>query len=82
MRLSVTREIFTDVSTIEEFLIDGHHECLTLGDPVRDEKIKGKTAIPAGIYDVAFARANTFARDMPRFRERSRFARHAHPSGQ
>jgi hypothetical protein len=66
MKLMVIRKIFTDVSTIGELEVDGVHQCLTLEDPVRDTKIKGKTAIPAGTYDLVIAPSPKFGRRMPR----------------
>ncbi len=66
MKLTLVRKIFTDASTVGELAIDGVPECLTLEDPVRDQKIKGKTAIPAGTYDVVIAFSRKFKRRMPR----------------
>lgn len=36
MEMLVTRQVFTDESTIGEMTIDGVHECFTLEDKVRD----------------------------------------------
>lgn len=40
-------------------------ECFTLEDPVRAEKIAGKTAIPAGRYRVIINRSQRFGKDLP-----------------
>jgi Steigviridae/Suoliviridae L,D-carboxypeptidase/transpeptidase len=66
MKLTLVRRIFTDTSTIGELAIEGEPECLTLEDPVRDRKIKGKTAIPAGTYGLVVALSPRFRRRMPR----------------
>ena len=65
MKISLERKIFTDESTIGELLIDGSHECLTLEDKVRDKKIKGVTAIPAGSYEILIQQSAKFKRLMP-----------------
>src|SRR5690606_32791950 len=43
-------------STLSELYIDGEYTCYVLEDSVRDEKIKGSTAIPAGRYKLEFNR--------------------------
>lgn len=43
-------------STLSELYIDGEFICYVLEDSVRDKKIKGSTAIPAGRYRLAFRR--------------------------
>ncbi|MCC2600301.1 DUF5675 family protein [Sphingobacterium sp. FBM7-1] len=43
-------------STLSELYIDGEFICYVLEDSVRDEKIPGSTAIPAGRYKLAFRR--------------------------
>lgn len=43
-------------STLSELYIDGEFICYVLEDSVRDKKIKGSTAIPAGRYQLAFRR--------------------------
>jgi len=66
MKLKLERKIRTDQSTIGELTIDGKHECVTLEDVVRDKKIKGQTAIPAGTYNLVIAQSPRFKRLMPR----------------
>jgi hypothetical protein len=65
MNLKVTRKIFTDKSTIGEMAVDGEFECFTLEDVVRPVKIKGKTAIPKGTYEVAITFSNKFKKLLP-----------------
>ena len=43
-------------STLSELYITGERVCYGLEDSVREEKIKGSTAIPAGRYKLAFNR--------------------------
>ena len=43
-------------STLSELYIGGERICYVLEDSVREEKIKGSTAIPAGRYKLAFRR--------------------------
>ena len=65
MQLTLTRKIFTSESTVGELAIDGVQECLTLEDPPRDVKIKGRTGIPAGTYTVVLGKSAKFKRIMP-----------------
>ncbi len=66
MQLVLTRKTFTDTSTIGELTVDGAFQCFTLEDVPRDRKIPGKTAIPAGTYEVIINHSPKFGRDMPR----------------
>jgi hypothetical protein len=65
VQLQLVRKEFTDNSTIGELSVDGAFECFTLEDVVRDEKIKGETAIPAGTYEVAVTFSNKFQKLLP-----------------
>jgi hypothetical protein len=65
MEMRVTRQVFTDKSTIGELTIDGVHQCFTLEDKVREEKIFGQTAIPAGRYEVTVSFSNHFKKKLP-----------------
>ncbi len=72
----LNRKIFTDNSTIGK-LIFGGFECFTLEDTMRrrdinedgklqsSEKVPGRTAIPAGIYDISIQESGKFDRPMP-----------------
>jgi Family of unknown function (DUF5675) len=65
MKLVVVRKEFTDKSTIGELSIDGEFFCYTLEDVVRDVKVFGETAIPAGTYQVSITFSPHFKRDLP-----------------
>jgi hypothetical protein len=65
MEMQVTRQTFTDKSTIGELTIDGVHQCFTLEDKVRDQKVFGETAIPAGRYEVVVNFSNHFQKMLP-----------------
>ena len=47
-------------ATISQVFVDGELMCFSIEDPVRESKIKGQTAIPAGTYKVGL-------RNSPRF---------------
>lgn len=77
MNLLIKAKTKTDNSTISELLIDGENECLILEDADRgltDEmldtdilKLKtfGKTAIPAGRYQVVITYSSRFKKYLP-----------------
>ncbi|MCC2682362.1 MAG: hypothetical protein K0S36_1926 [Nitrosospira multiformis] len=65
MDLRVKRLEFSDDSTIGELSVDGEFECYTLEDKVRPVKIKGKTAIPAGQYEVVINFSQRFQKPLP-----------------
>ena len=65
MEMLVTRQTFTDESTIGELTIDGVHQCFTLEDKVRPVKIFGQTAIPAGRYEVVVNESAHFHKLLP-----------------
>lgn len=69
MRLNLTRKIFTSESTIGTLSVDDDFECVTLEDRVRDKKIHGATAIPAGTYEVVIRHSPKFGRKMPRLKD-------------
>ncbi|WP_312365312.1 DUF5675 family protein, partial [Sphingobacterium sp.] len=50
MELTLKRFRQGNNSTLSELYIDGTFQCYGLEDTVRDVKIKGRTAIPAGTY--------------------------------
>ena len=61
------RTTLTANSTIGElYMPDGAFQCFTLEDVVRSHKEAGKTAIPAGRYEVAVLWSNRFKKPMPR----------------
>lgn len=65
MELEVKRTDFTDNSTIGELSVNGQFECYTLEDKVRPVKIAGKTAIPAGRYEVVINFSQRFGHPLP-----------------
>ena len=67
MNLLLKRTDYTSNSTIGDLLIDDDWFCFTLEDTLRDPgiKLKGKTAIPAGQYEVVIDQSNRFRRAMP-----------------
>ncbi|MEP6605449.1 MAG: DUF5675 family protein [Nitrosospira sp.] len=67
MELRVERTDFSETSTIGTLYVDDQFECYTLEDKVRPVKIKGKTAIPAGRYEVIINFSQRFGRMLPLF---------------
>lgn len=77
MKLELKRIALRDTYTIGKLYIDGEYFCDTIEDKVRDlnkngvfdngeTKIKGKTAIPYGKYEVVWAYSPRFKRYTPR----------------
>ncbi|MCU1285944.1 MAG: hypothetical protein JWO13_2294 [Acidobacteriales bacterium] len=65
MELHVLREASTAKSTIGELTINGVHECWTLEDVERHQKIFGQTAIPCGRFKLAMHDSPHFKRIVP-----------------
>ena len=65
MNLRVIREPSTAAATLGILLIDGVFTCWTLEDVVREVKIPGETAIPAGRYDVRLSFSQRFQKTLP-----------------
>lgn len=66
MRLVLKRIAFRKTYTIGKLYVDGVYFCDTLEDPVREgEKIYGRTAIPAGKYDVLITMSPRFRKLLP-----------------
>ena len=75
--LILKRQVRTEESTIGELLLNGVHECFILEDKDRGlkqgmplsvieaTKVYGKTAIPAGRYQVLITYSNRFKQMMP-----------------
>ena len=65
--IRIMRRIFSDKSTIGELFLPGEDTpfCKTLEDTVRRHKVRHKTAIPAGRYELAIGKSNRFGREMP-----------------
>ncbi len=66
-QLTLRRKHLSEKSTVGElYLPSGEFFCHTLEDVVRSHKVPGKTAIPAGEFEVVIAWSNRYARAMPR----------------
>lgn len=66
MHLLLTRSPSAHDCTLGKLYVNGTFECYTLEDVVRTgPKVYGKTAIPAGTYEVAINYSNKFKRDLP-----------------
>lgn len=52
MKITVNRIAKKSTYTIGKMFINGNYVCDTIEDAVRDTKIQGKTAIPAGTYQI------------------------------
>lgn len=65
MKLTLKRDPSSAKSTIGELLYNGIHQCWTLEDIERTEKVYGKTAIPKGTYEVVISYSNNFKRQLP-----------------
>lgn len=62
MEITVKRKPTYNEATLGELFIDEHFECHSLEDAIRETKIPGRTAIPAGRYRVIIDRSNRFSR--------------------
>lgn len=65
MLLTINREFYTEPSTIGSLAGDGVFHSYTLEDCVRSIKIPGRTAIPAGRYEVIINWSARFKRPLP-----------------
>lgn len=66
MEILLRRRLSADGCTLGDLFIDGHFECMTLEDIVRDgPKVAHETAIPAGRYQVLITRSKRFRRLLP-----------------
>lgn len=65
MQLLLIRDSFNVDSTIGKLYVDDKFFCDVLEDAVRKEKIKGKTAIPAGDYKVILTKSVRFKKVLP-----------------
>jgi hypothetical protein len=68
MKLRLERKEFTEDSTIGDFYVNDSWFAFSLEDTVREPGVKvvGKTAIPAGNYEVIVDYSNRFKRRLPR----------------
>lgn len=65
MNIVITRSPSATGWTLGRLTIDGRPECYTCEDVIRDVKIPGETAIPAGAYKVIITLSNRFKRPLP-----------------
>lgn len=73
MQLTVRRHKSKDGATLGELFVNGKFECYTVEDEIREVKgltvqqykVPGKTAIPAGTYDVILSLSNRFKTVLP-----------------
>ena len=65
MLLNIKRIYKGPKYTIGRLLINGVYFCDTLEDTVRDTKVYGETAIPAGMYEVDIVYSRKFKRYLP-----------------
>lgn len=65
MKLLLKRIFKGEDYTIGKLYVDGQYFADTLEDTVREVKIKGKTAIPAGKYLILMTYSNRFKKIMP-----------------
>lgn len=73
MLLELKRIAYKTDYTIGNLYIDGLYFCDTLEDPVRKNKIFGKTAIPAGTYRVTLSWSPKFKRVLPMLHDVPKF---------
>ena len=72
MRILLEREWYTAESTIGVLTYPGG-TCFTLEDPVRDTKLAGRTAIPAGVYRVTLTHSPKFGEVLPELHDVQNF---------
>lgn len=65
MELILQRGVPSDQSTLGELSIDGMHVCYTLEDIIREVKVFGRTAIPAGRYRIFISFSAHFNKLLP-----------------
>lgn len=65
MKLTLKRIFKGENYTIGKLHIDGEYFCDTLEDAIRDIKVYGETAIPAGTYKVTITLSPRFRRWLP-----------------
>lgn len=65
MNLVLKRHLSNDFCTHGDLFVGDEWECCTLEDVVREIKIPGQTAIPAGRYRVIINLSNRYKHDLP-----------------
>jgi hypothetical protein len=65
MEITLTRDTLLEQRTLGKLYVNNIFECYTCEDTVREQKIAGITAIPAGRYKVVITLSNRFKRELP-----------------
>lgn len=65
MDIHLQRSATDEGKTFGELIVDGVFQCYTLEDAIRDVKVPGMTAIPAGRYRVRLTLSNRFKKVLP-----------------
>lgn len=65
MKLTLLRDVFDEEFTLGRLFIDDEEFSFTVEDAVREKKIYGKTAIPAGSYDIILSPSKRFGKTLP-----------------
>ncbi len=65
MTLRLTRGHTKDGATISPLMVNGAWFSWVLEDPIRDKKVAGDTAIPAGTYAITLTQSVRFKRVLP-----------------
>lgn len=65
MNITLQRRPSQGKATIGELMVDGKRIAYSLEDVVRNEKVYGETAIPAGEYKVVITPSPRFKRNLP-----------------
>lgn len=73
MKLTLTRDTLADDFTLGK-LTAGNVCFYTCEDAVRDEKVYGKTAIPAGVYQVELTFSQRFQKILPLLKDVPNFS--------
>ena len=64
MKLLLKRHPTIKDTTVGELFIDGVFTCYTIEDAVRDKKVYGETAIPAGTYKIVITMSPRFKKPL------------------
>jgi hypothetical protein len=65
VRIRVIREPSRDGATLGVLFVDNVFQCFTLEDEIREQKVPGLTAIPAGTYPVVLTMSARFKKVLP-----------------
>jgi len=65
LELYLERDMMLPNRTLGKLSINGVHECFICEDAVRDTKVHGQTAIPAGRYEIVITLSKRFKRELP-----------------